>query len=87
MTAQQTLYPLSLLLTSPFKDIFILFNQYECFACVHACMCTPCMPDAQEGQKTVSDPLEVELQMVVSQRVGVGNQTLVFPKTDKCFYH
>jgi hypothetical protein len=35
-----------------------------------------CVPDTHKGQKWVSDPTELELQMTVSCRVGAGNQTL-----------
>lgn len=35
------------------------------------------------GQKTASDPLEPELQMVMSYCVGAGNQTWVVCKSNK----
>jgi hypothetical protein len=28
-----------------FWNLFILLYVYELFACMHACMCTTCMPD------------------------------------------
>jgi hypothetical protein len=31
------------------------------------------MPDALRGQKRISDPLEVELLLVVNHLVGAGN--------------
>lgn len=37
------------------------------------------MPGAQ-GQKSMSDLLEMEFQMAVSQQVGAGSWTLVFPE-------
>ena len=47
--------------------------------------CVPvhkCMPDACGNQKTVLDPLELELQKVVSHHVGTGNQTQVLCKNE-----
>jgi hypothetical protein len=41
-------------------------------------MCTPCVLSALGGQREASDLLELELQMVVSDHVGAGNQTWVF---------
>lgn len=40
-----------------------------------AYVCAPCACGAHRGQKMASDPLGVELQMVVSFHVGAGNQT------------
>lgn len=37
-------------------------------------MCAMCVPGACRGQKRVSDPLELELQMVVSHNAGAGNR-------------
>ena len=36
--------------------------------------CTMCVPVAQRDQKKAPEPLELELQMVVSYHVGAGNQ-------------
>jgi hypothetical protein len=55
-------------------------------------------PDAPGDQKTLSDPLELKLQMVVSCHEGTGNQTGVFFKSSQfgwevspalclCFYY
>lgn len=47
---------------------------------------------AQGGQKRASSPLELELQMVVSDHVGAGNRTSIFCKSSKyseplsCFF-
>ena len=35
-------------------------------------MCTACMPSALEGQKRALEPLELELQMVMSYGVRLG---------------
>lgn len=37
------------------------------------CMCTMCV-QGQEGQKRTSDPLELELQVVVNHNMGAGDQ-------------
>lgn len=42
---------------------------------MHIGSCPLCMPDAFGGQKMLSDPLELELQIVESHHVGGGNQT------------
>jgi hypothetical protein len=36
------------------------------------------------GQKRVSDPLELDLQMAVNHHVGAGKQTQVFCRSSKC---
>lgn len=41
-----------------------VFTVFECFACVYVCV-----PDAHGGQKRASDPLELELKIVVSRHV------------------
>ena len=43
--------------------------------CLQACMCTVCMSVALKGQEGVLEPLELELQAVVSHHVGAGNPT------------
>lgn len=40
-------------------------------------MYTVCMTGAQEDQRRALDPLELELQMVVSRHVDAGNQICV----------
>ena len=44
-------------------------------------VCAPLMCPVHSGQKKVSDPLELGLQMVVSYWVGAGNQTWVLLTT------
>lgn len=39
---------------------------------LHACLFTMCISDALRGHKTVSDPQELELQIIVSHHVGAG---------------
>lgn len=44
--------------------------------CLHVCICTTCVSGASRGQKRVSDPVELELQMLLSYHVGSGKQNL-----------
>lgn len=44
---------------------------------LHICLCITYMPGAQNSLKRASGPLELDLEMVVSDRMGSGNQTLV----------
>lgn len=44
-----------------------------------------CVPAVHRGQERVLDPLELELQMVVSQYVGAENQNCVLWKNSQCF--
>lgn len=46
-----------------------------CMFCLHVCLCSRCVPGTCRDQKSVSDPLELELRMVVSHHVDVGTQT------------
>lgn len=41
------------------------------------CLCILCANMTHEGQKRVLDPLKLELQIVVSIQVGIGNRTEV----------
>lgn len=58
---------------------FMLLNAISVFIlCVwafhlHVCLNKTCVLGAQGGQKTVLDPIEPELQMVVSLCVGATN--------------
>lgn len=55
------------------KSLRDLFYVYGSFVCVCVYMYTVCMPDVHRGQKRVSEALELELQMVVNDRVVPGN--------------
>jgi hypothetical protein len=57
------------------KDVF----YFMCVIVLPACMQsrTMCVPDACGGQKRMPNPLELELQVVVSHHVGAGNQIWV----------
>lgn len=67
------------------KYLKILFILCVNLFCLHACLCTVCMTGAQECQKRVWDPQELELQMLANLHVGVGNQTLVLWKNEQLF--
>ena len=56
-----------------FKKYFILllFYVYECIACMYVSAAMLC--STYGSQKRVSDPREVELQIVVSHHVDAGN--------------
>lgn len=49
----------------------------ECFASLHMCQSTVCMPGSHSGQRRVPDLLELELALIVSLSVDGGNQTCV----------
>lgn len=61
---------------------FILFHAYGNSACMYVCKCvcmyTMCVPCACGGQKKASNPLELNLETVVSHHVAAGNWTWVF---------
>lgn len=54
-----------------FKKKKQLFNVYV--FCLPACLWTMCMPGAKRTEKRASDLRELELQLVVSYRLGAGN--------------
>lgn len=45
---------------------------------------TLCVFGALGGQKSVSDPLELELNMIMSGHMGSGNQTWFLWKNNQC---
>lgn len=47
--------------------------MYECFAYIHMCVCTMCMPSVHESQKRMKDSIELELHTVVNQHIGAGS--------------
>jgi hypothetical protein len=49
-----------------------------------ACMSIIYVSGAHEDQKRASDPLELELQTVVSHHVGSRNQTWVLWRNGQC---
>ena len=47
------------------------------YVCIYACMCITSVHGVHRGQKKVSDPMGLELQMVVSHHMVTGNGTWV----------
>jgi hypothetical protein len=54
------------------------------FGYIYVSVLCVCMPGACGGQKRASDPLELELQMVVNCHVSSGNQIWVLWKNNQC---
>lgn len=61
-----------------FKINFPLFYMYRHLVCMNACphVCSTC-----RGQRMAPDPLELELEMIISHKLGAGNQTVVLWKS------
>lgn len=51
--------------------------------CLPVCVDTMLVPDACEGQKRLSDALELELKMIVSYHVRAGIQSQVLCKGNR----
>jgi hypothetical protein len=47
------------------------------FFCLHVCMCSRCVQCLRRVEQAILDPLEVELQMIVSCHVGSRKWTWV----------
>lgn len=53
--------------------------------CVY--LCAPCMPGDQRGQKMASDPLELELEIIMSCHVGgLGVESNSFERAASWIY-
>lgn len=50
---------------------------------LHVYMCVTCVPGIQGSKKRSLGPLELDLWMIVSHHVDVGNQTQVILKINK----
>lgn len=50
-----------------------------CLGCMYICVSCVCL--VSEDQRRASDPLDLELHVVVSHYVGAGNQTQVLCKS------
>jgi hypothetical protein len=66
----------------------------ECSVCLSVClyvcmyvMCTMCMLGGHGGQQRASDPLELELGMIVSCHVDAGNLNWVLTAIRSTFTH
>jgi hypothetical protein len=68
-----------------FISSFIYIYIYECFAFMYVCVsCVWLVPMAvRRGHR---NPLELELEMIVSHHVGAGNQIQVLWKSSQCAY-
>lgn len=73
-----------------FKKIPSMVHEYIFILCVwafclHVCLYIMCVPGATRGQKRVSDPQELKLQMLLSCYVSARNQTQVLCEIIQCF--
>lgn len=70
------------------KDLFFFFLFFFLFHFlrmgVFSCVYTTFKLGASRSQKRVSDPLELELDRVVSRCVGAANQTQVLWRNGQC---
>lgn len=62
--------------------LFCILCTRECFVCV--CVCATFTHDAHRGQKRALDPLDLDLQMVVSHHVHAANLLWVLWKSSQC---
>lgn len=60
-------------------DSFFQFFYYFIFCiwvfCLYVCLCNTCMSGASRGQRRELDALELDLQVVVSNSVGIQLRT------------
>lgn len=63
------------------KSIYIM-RSWMC--CLHLCLCTACELAALRCQKRASDPLGLELQVVMTHCMGVENPTQVLLEGSQC---
>jgi hypothetical protein len=61
-----------MLFGKPF-ELYFIFVMYVNVSSMCVPVCTMCMSGTYRGQKRLSDPLVLELQMVVSCHEGAGN--------------
>lgn len=54
-----------------FLYLHLFIYEYQCL-CLHVFMYITCVPGVLRSQKRVSDALELELEMGISDHVGVG---------------
>lgn len=52
-----------------------LLHVCGCFACMHVCLCTMCVPGIHRDHRKLSDFPLLGLQMVMSCHMGAGNGT------------
>lgn len=51
------------------------------------CMCSTCMDDALRDHRSVSDSIELELQIIVSHHLGVRTKLRSFEKSVSVLSH
>lgn len=54
------------------------------YECLGTCVCAMFVTGAYRVQKGTADPVELELQISVSNQVGAGNRIQVLSKSSKC---
>lgn len=67
-----------------FKSFNYYINVHLWGFCLTIYLCTKCVLSACGGQKMESDTLELELCMVVSCYVSVGNRNQVLWESSQC---
>lgn len=65
------------------ESFLILLYVYGCF-CLHARLCTMCVPSWGGVQNMASDPVELKLQIFVICHVDDGNQIRTLWKSNRC---
>lgn len=67
----------------------VLYGEVHCMCalCVSLCVCATDTCSSQGAQKTASDPLKLELQVLLNLCVGAGNQTRSSPGVARAFSH
>lgn len=65
--------PLCFVVVRLLSVILFIFMLCVWMFYLHACLCTICVPGAMGARKGCQVPLELEVQVVVSNYVGVGS--------------
>lgn len=73
------------LTTLSFVFFLISFLRFFPLMYMRVCKRTICAPGAHKGQKSTLDPQELDLQKVVTHRVGGDDQTWVLCKSCQFF--
>lgn len=68
-----------------FLFIVLLLYMCECFVCISVCIAQ--MSGDPRDQQRVSDPVGLELQMIVNGHLGAGNSTQVLCKATSVLNH
>jgi len=54
--------------------------------CLSVCLCTQCIQELLEVIRKTTDPMEMELQMIVSCHMGAGNPTWILHMSSQGSY-